>query len=69
MPIFATFQILLILRVLTVFFFRIERLNVTICFMSLLLTVFYFQFCLRDIGKERTKELPLGTREWQTFFF
>ena len=51
MTIFAIFQILLILRVLTVFsncFFLIEQLNVIICFLSLLLRAFYFQFCLRD---------------------
>ena len=56
MAIFAIFQILLILRVLTVFFnfffFLIEQLNVIIGFLSLLLTAFYFQFCLRDTEKK-----------------
>ena len=55
MVIFAIFQILLILRILTVFsncFFLIEQLNVIIGFLSLLLTTFYFQFCLRDTEKK-----------------
>ena len=57
MAIFGIFQILLILLVLTVFsncffFFLIEQLNVIIGFLSLLLTAFYFQFCLRDTEKK-----------------
>ena len=56
MVIFAIFQILLIFRILTVFsncfFFLIEQLNVIIGFLSLLLTTFYFQFCLRDTEKK-----------------
>ena len=71
MAIFATFQILLILRVLTVFlfFFFIEQLNVIICFLSLLLTAFYFQFCSQDTGKKRTKKITVSYKRMADFVF
>ena len=70
MAIFATFQILFILRVLCVFWFFFFLNRTTQCdywSLSLLFTAFYFQFCFRDTEKKKkkTKKLQMGTREWQ----
>ena len=70
MAIFATFQLLLILRVLTVFsFFFFNR--TTQCdhlFLSLLLTASYFQFCLRDTRK-KDKKITVGHKRMADFVF
>ena len=72
MAIFAIFQILVILRILTVFsncFFLIEQLNVIIGFLSLLLTAFYFQFCLRDTEKKKRQKNYRWAQENGRFCF